>query len=381
MITRKILSVSSSAKPWILTPDTSPQLRPLISDWAADDEAMMSVDDLIVSRPIGIPSAFREDVLSPPRPTLDDILNNRSQPPYTLSAFTAYLSQQHCLETLEFTMDARRYQERYTKIASRLAGIPMSYEQDGVFALQRDWIRILDVYIKPGSPREINLPAEERDDLLDQNYLERPPEPEALEPAVERMYDLMGDSIFMPFLNSFNPASRANTFSTANLDFDGHREGRSEGLKSPFNESEDLLHRRASRRRQTPASSSTLDIPTPVSPPLLISHRPTQSSSLTSAISRSSGSRLSTLVSNSSAASGPEGGLTDDSASLNSPCAGDPMTPPTTPPSSDLPLGALQNHAGPHPSRSDSGSWRKMGIKLWGKRKNGGTLRERLDEG
>lgn len=383
MITRKVHFVPPAAKPWILTPETSPQLSPVISDCDADDEANMFADDLRVSRPISIASPMGEGASSSSRPTLDDILNKRSQPPYTLSAFTAYLSQQHCLETLEFTMDAKQYQEKYAKSAAHLAGMPMNDDHEDVYDLQQDWRRLLDVYIKPGSPREINLPAEERDDLLDQIYSDKPPEPEALDPSVKRMYDLMGDSIFMPFLNSFNPPARAKTFSGPGADFGGRREGGFEVSQSLLDDREELMHRTSSRRRRSPPWSSNVDFSAPKSPPSPGSHRQTQSSGITSAMSRTSGSRLSTHVSNSSAASGQEVGLTDDSGSADSPGTGDPMTPPTTPPSSDLPIGSLQHHyhPSPKPSRHDSGSWRKMGMKLLGKKRNGGTLKERPDEG
>jgi Regulator of G protein signaling domain len=381
MITRKAHFFPSTAKPSALTPETSPELSPVVSDWDADDEANMSPDDMMASRPISIASPSQEVAQSPTRPGLDDILNERSQPPYTLSAFTAYLSQKHCLETLEFTMEAKQYQQNYAKTAAHLAGMPMNYDHDEVYQLQQDWIRILDVYIKPGSPREINIGAEERDYLLDQRYSERPPEPEALDPGVKRMYDLMSDSIFMPFLNSFNPAPRAMTFSAPRSDFGGRREGRSKMSTSLLEDRGDLLNRRPSRRRRSPQSGSSVEFSARRSPPPLSSHRHTQSSSITSAIGPTSGSRLSMHVSNASAASGQECGLTDDSGSADSPGAGDPMTPPTTPPSSDLPVGPLHHQHSPKPNRSDSGSWRKMGMKLWGKKKGGGTLRERPDEG
>jgi Regulator of G protein signaling domain len=379
MITRKIHFVPSTAKPWILTPESSPHLSPIISDFDADEESNMSADDSVASRPISIVSPTREGAMSPSRPTLDDILNKRSQPPYTLSAFTAYLSQQHCLETLEFTMDAKQYQEKYETVACNLAGMPMNYDHDDVFDMQQDWIRILDVYIKPGSPREINLPAEERDDLLDQDYSQRPPQPETLDPSVKRMYDLMGESIFMPFLNSFNDAPRAKTYSAPSTDFGG-RSGRPEASRSSLDTRGDSLNRKSARRPRSPPSSSSLEF-SPKSPSHHIGHRHTVSSGISASAGRTSGAKLSTHVSNSSAASGQECGLTDDSGSADSPSAGDPMTPPTTPPSSDLHIGSLHGQHHPKPNRSDSGSWRKMGMKLWGKKKNGGTLRERPDEG
>lgn len=382
MITRKVHSASLTAKAWILTPETSPQLSPLNSDWDADDEeAKMSTEDLLASRPIRIASPSREVPPSSSRPTLDEILNGRSQPPYTLSAFTAYLSQQHCLETLEFTMAAKQYRDKYTKTTTHFAGRPMRKEHSAVQDLQQDWIRILDVYIKPGSPREINLPAEERDDLLDQIYSERPPGPEALEPSVKRMFDLMEDSIFMPFLNSLNPTVRPKTFSAPGSDFGGRREGKPDLSTSLFEETGDFLLRRHSRRRPSPPSSGGIDFSAPKSPPLSASHAYTQSSSITSALGRTSAPRISTHISSSSAASAPEAALTDESGSGDSPSASDPMTPPTTPPSSDIPMGPSQSQLSPKSTRSDSGSWRMMKAKLWGKKKSGGTLREQPEEG
>ena len=381
MITRQVHFSPSTTRPSSLTPETSPELSPVVSDWDADDEANMSPDDLMASRPISIAIPSQETALSPTRPTLDDILNERSQPPYTLSAFTAYLSQQHCLETLEFTMEAKQYQEKYAKAAAHLTGMPMSYDHVDAYELQRSWVRILDLFIKPGSPREINLSAEVRDDLLDQAYLEKPPLPEALGPAVRRMYDLMSDSIFMPFLNSFNPAPRAMAFTAPESDFEERREGRSMLSTSLLEDRGNLLNRQPSRRRRSPQSSPSFDFPAPKSLHPARSHRHTHSSSTTSYMGPSSGSRVSTRVSNSSTASGQDGGLTDDSGSADSPGAGDPMTPPTTPPGSDLLMGSLHGQHSPKPDRSDSGSWRKLGLKVWGKKRSGGTLRERPDEG
>ena len=380
MITQRVHFFSSTAQSRIPTPETSPHLSPAISDWDADDEANMSADDLVFSRPISIVGSSGEGPMSPSRLTLDDILNERSQPPYTLSAFTAYLSQQHCLETLEFTMAAKQYRDKYAKTVARRAGLPMDYDHENVYNLLQDWIRILDVYIKPGSPREINLPAEERDELLEQIYSEKPPGPEALDPAVKRMYDLMGDSIFMPFLNSFNPAPQAKTVGAAPSDFGGRKEGRLDVSTSLLGECGDTLHRKPSRRRQSPSASSSIEFDAPKTLPAATSYRQPQPSGITSALSRTSGTRPPTHVSNSSAPSGQEGGLTDDS-SADSPGGADLMTPPTTPPGSDLRMGSLHAHNSPKPNRSDSGGRWKMGKMFWAKKKNGGpSSRERLDE-
>lgn len=380
MISLKLHSVPPSAIPWTLTPEASPQLSPFPLDWDADDEATMSADDTEPSQPINITtpptSTFPDASSLANRPTLDDVLGERSQPPYTLSAFTAYLSQQHCLETLEFTMAEKQYRSKYTKTVAVLSDRPMNYESKEVVELQQDWIRMLDVYIKPGSPREINLPAEERDDLLMQDYNTIPPSPESLMPAVQRMHDLMADSIFLPFLNSFNPKPHALTYSVGS-DFGGRRErmdGQSE-FSSTLEDRADLLKRKLSRRRRSPPSSA-IDFPARRTPAPLSSHGLLPSSGSTSAVNQIGGNRLSTYVSGSSAASGPDCNMTDDSGSGDSPSGIDPMTPPTTPPSSDLPMDSPRDSS-PKANRSDSGSWRKMGMRFWGRRR---TERERSHE-
>lgn len=54
-----------------------------------------------------------------------------------------------------------------------------------------DWTRVLDVYIKPGAPREINIPAEERDQLTGYPYGPTLPPPEVLDMSIKLMYDPM----------------------------------------------------------------------------------------------------------------------------------------------------------------------------------------------
>ncbi|KFY57138.1 hypothetical protein V496_06528 [Pseudogymnoascus sp. VKM F-4515 (FW-2607)] len=63
------------------------------------------------SRPLSV--AIPAKQYCPRRPTLREVLANSAPPPWTLSAFTVYLSQNHCLETLEFTMDATLYRKHY----------------------------------------------------------------------------------------------------------------------------------------------------------------------------------------------------------------------------------------------------------------------------
>lgn len=316
--------------------------------------------------------------MSPVRPTLEDVLNNKAPSPYTLAAYTAFLSQQHCLETLEFTTEAKKYADKYDEASASLAGMPLTIETQEGWELIQDWTRILEIYVKPGAPREINLPAEERDELIEQTYDLKPPRPESLDAAVKRMYDLMSDSIFIPFCNSLKGLPHAQTYNALS-DFASTDD--LEPSRLTFDER--AMHRRMpSRQRRSPPTTytSAASFEPSRSPPQQ-QHRPPQSSTLSTALSRQSGARLSTHVSHSSAVS--ESALTDSSGGPESPSAGEhdemhsAITPPTTPPTSEL--GGSLSHGSSMASahvtkthRSESGGWKKA-MKLFsgGKRKNG----------
>jgi hypothetical protein len=380
MITRKTEAVVSSIV-WPYTPEPSPRLAVVAPSGEIENDFIMSRDEHRPARPISLAvPRDQTSALSPGgKPTLDDVLNNRAPQPYTLSAFMAYLSQQHCLETLAFTLDARKYREKYDTASAHLAGVPLNCQSDEGDELQQEWTRILNIYIRPGAPQEINLPSEERNDLLHWPFGVKPPPPEALEPSVKRMHDLMSDSIFIPFCNSLRPVSYAQTYA-AFSDFGG-RESQLDPSRSTLDERRNMQQRAPPRRRHSPpATSNAFDLPSRGSQP---AHRHTQSSTLSSALNRATSNRLPTNASNSPAASGPEYALTDDSGSVDSPGPAEPRTPPTTPPTSDVtPKVSGQMLAqSPPKSRSDSGSWKKMGYKLgWGKKKSAGALRERSDE-
>lgn len=334
-------------------------------------------DDIPRTRPISM-AGRKEGLLSPSaRPTLDDVLTNKAPPPYTLAAYTAFLSQQHCLETLEFVTEARKYSSKYDEAAASLAGMPFTTDTDEGFELMQEWLRLLDVYVKPGAPREINLPAEERDDLIDYPYDPKPAPPEALDPAIKRMYDLMSDSIFIPFCNSLKVPTAAQTYSTISELASGMEV--TEPSRLTYDERTGMHRRNPSARQRSPPMTTTSTFTPSRSPPS--QNRPSQSSALSSGLGRQSGSnRLSTHVSHSSAAS--EGAVTDTSSGgADSPGAGEQeavMTPPTTPPSSDI--GAVHTHMSQAPTthpmkphRSESGGWKRMGMKFFsGNKKRGG---------
>src|SRR5271156_743550 len=122
----------------------------------------MSSAEFLPSRPLTfIPSG----PYLPRRPTLQEVLADSAPPPWTLSAFMAYLSRNHCLETLEFTMDASRYRKHYNSMADSHPGTPISPASEGCDYVKMLWQKLLDAYIAPNGAREVNLPSNVRDRL------------------------------------------------------------------------------------------------------------------------------------------------------------------------------------------------------------------------
>ena len=93
------------------------------------------------------------------KPNLAEILANNAPPPYTLSSFMAFLSQNHCLENLEFTMDASRYRKHYSKMVNRNPGTPISPISDECAYVLMLWRRLIDAYIRESGPREVSRPS------------------------------------------------------------------------------------------------------------------------------------------------------------------------------------------------------------------------------
>jgi hypothetical protein len=338
-----------------LTPDSTPASSPT-PDYGFYYHKEMD------SRPLSL--AIPTGNFCQVRPTLDEVLSNTASYPYTLSAFMAYLSQNHCLETLEFTMEAKRYGETYRSISRVLGESPIRTECPQTEHLRMLWQRLISAYIAPGAPREINLSSEVRDGLLEDAYATVPPPPETLDAAVRRMHDLMEESIFIHFLNSHSMPSSDSPYYDASE--------RMNLSNSSLDDHQSRIRRVASRGRRPSPQSSYTDFASPRPP---VSGRLTKAgpATLTKTGSRISG--------HGSTASGDSGSpvLTDDSGSvLSSPIVGEPMTPPRTPPSSDLSL-----HRGYSPKGRSENTWKKMGMKFGFKRRNGGgsTSRDpRLEE-
>ena len=313
------------------------------------------MDDVRSSKPPSVTSAdghHRHQRPSiPQRPTLPDVLSNSAPPPWTLSAFTAYLSQNHCLENLEFTMDAERYREKYDALSAQTGGMPISPSVEEAKYVRMLWQRLIDAYIIPDGPREINLPSDVRDRLLSVSNHNAPPKPEALNAAVKIIYNLMEESVLISFLNEV-PSSKgrqSNHNRQKTLEVKPRKRGGSDSSND----------RKSGRGKSSRRASPTTSLDIPQSRAEYSKGDPT--GRLTPVAAHARGARA---TSHTSSASGDPGLQTDDSTNAPSPGA-EPMTPPNTPPSSDF--------GGHSPrSRNDNG-WKKM---LGWKKKSSNGMRD-----
>lgn len=354
MVVRKAPSVTTTT---ISTIIVSPHR--IAEDWDADDEATMSSDGYPTPRPLSlaIPVSVggAHGPYCPRRPNLREILANTAPSPWNLTAFMAYLSQNHCLETLEFTMDAGRYRSHYQKMMARsTGGTPPLQDREYVQAL---WLRLVDAYIRSNGSREVNLPSDVRDPILRLQPSTLPPSPETLDRAVAKIYELMEESVLLPFLNSMYPQTARSVASASSLPY--HTSEESIGSRSTREP-----RRRGRAHRESPPPLSAVE---PYSPSY-IAASPTNRKSAPSALlaqnrfsARPQQSTSSPTVPYSrstdpGAAGGcseaqfpvTHAGMTDDSGSTGSPTTDDPMTPPTSPPIGDI-----------SPKR-DSGMWKKL---------------------
>ncbi|KAI1499445.1 RGS domain-containing protein [Biscogniauxia marginata] len=265
-------------------------------------------------------------------PSLADILSDTAPQPWTLSAFMAFLSQNHCLETLEFILDAERYRSAYLQAFQG----QMYVGPEHICEL---WQKIIEAYIMPCAPREVNLPSYVRDHLLSLPYsASDPTEPSELDDAVQIVRELMNDSVLLPFLESVVPVA-----TDLHVEDNPHepRQGRSR-LRMP---------------RDLAAEEETSQSPR---------------ASLLPLFGKGRGSSGALHRSASSSTESPEVDLTDDSNSPGSTSGTEPMTPPTTPPTSDFTFGTSPKSL----QRAISGnSWKKVGAKLGLGKKSKSTRR------
>ncbi|KAK5127634.1 hypothetical protein LTR85_006975 [Meristemomyces frigidus] len=327
----------------------------------------------------------------PRRPNLREILANTSPAPWSLAAFMAYLSNNHCLETLEFTMDAGRYRKHYAKMMSRASDgeIPPVKDREYVQAL---WKRLVEAYIQPNGSREVNLPSDVRDPIMNLPSGDLPPAPEKLDQAVTKIYELMEESVLVPFLNSAYPQTAHTTAVSYPYD---HSEETMPMTARPY-EDRSAFSRRSRHARSSPPPQTAVDPHSYSYSPPSVLNRKSAPSALTNSLNKarfsvklspttSSTSQPAGALSHSSTiesqaafsdanlsvgGSGSGPGMTDDSGSASSPTNESPMTPPTSPPMSDV----------AHSPKRDSGMWKKLGrlsgMKVGKKKSHGGLKPE-----
>ncbi|KAI1388421.1 regulator of G protein signaling superfamily [Hypoxylon trugodes] len=307
-----------NTSPQELTPPSS-----IFDNW--DQETAMDT-----SRPTSLAIPRTGSPFANP-PSLDEILADTAPPPWTRSSFMAYLSQNHCSETLEFITEADRYREAYYQIARGQA-------PNGPAQICSLWRKVIDAYIMPCAPREVNLPAHVRDRLLRLPCCKAsPPDPSELDEAALIVRELINDSVLVPFLESVVPTP---TELHAEEEPQDYRQGRSR-LRIP--------------RDMTPVDEASQS-PRTSYLPLFIMGR------------SGPGNRSGSV----SVDTTDVDLMTDDSFSPNSTSGLEPMTPPTTPPTSDFTGGTSPSTL----QRAISGnSWKKMGAKLGLSRKSKSTRR------
>jgi hypothetical protein len=288
----------------------------------------------------------------PTRPTLANILSNTASPPWTLTAFMAYLSQNHCLETLEFTMDASRYRKHFDQMEPQGTVNAAA----GCEYVKMLWQRLLDAYIIPDGPREVNLPSEVRDRLLSLPNRFVPPSPDSLDPAVKIIYDLMDESVLVPFLNSVSDPRGVPSTTNSARNSDDEMGSHDEGSSSRRPRS------RRSRRGSSPLSTGGVTTSSYNSTSTSAGQR-TRTSRASNLVGLGNRQSTTSSVHQRSTQFYPSGdNLTDDSGGASSP-GHEPMTPPTTPPTSDT--GGMSPGASPRSRTETRGdAWKKMTGKL-----------------
>ncbi|KAL8365819.1 hypothetical protein RB595_004545 [Gaeumannomyces hyphopodioides] len=272
-----------------------------------------------------MPATSRPTSLAAMHPSLQEILANTAPPPWNLSAFMAYLSQNHCLETLEFTLEAERYRLAYEQLSRDQS----TWTRDANDHVCNLWQRLMNAYILPCGPREVNLPGPVRDQLLSLASTPTPPNPSELDEAVRIVHELMNDSVLLPFIASANASQHSLELLEEEHD---SRQGRA--------------RLRMSREMSQEESSRSPKLS--LLPNLHIGRR-------------SEGAARSSSSSSTDAAD-REGASTDESSN-STPPPGEPLTPPTTPPTSDWGFGtspgSLQRAISAH-----SNGWKRMSAKL-----------------
>ncbi|KAF9354390.1 hypothetical protein BGX26_007784 [Mortierella sp. AD094] len=174
------------------------------------------------------------------KPSLQAVLLDQVGGPYSLENFADFLQGQFCYENLAFWLASRQYKLAALSLSRSIREISpqfnlhqdslqcLSRAQTRLFSdLQSDMLVILETFILPESPFEVNLSDTIRSRLLkvvtDGDY-----HPHILESAQDSVMDLMKSSSYPLFLESissrdmstYSSSSSSSTFSHDDSDRD-----------------------------------------------------------------------------------------------------------------------------------------------------------------
>jgi len=156
-------------------------------------------------------SATEGSALLLKRPTLDDILANRSPSPWTRAAFDKYCQNNLCSENLHFVLDAGQYTEVYGDWReAHPEDTPEAAADSRMADLLTLWRRLIREYITRNAPREVNLAARTRDKLANVPESDIPPDAKILRESVAVVRELIQESILLQFLNEKLPQSHSD---------------------------------------------------------------------------------------------------------------------------------------------------------------------------
>ncbi|KAG0222817.1 hypothetical protein BGX31_008838 [Mortierella sp. GBA43] len=173
------------------------------------------------------------------RPTLHQILLNQGRGQYTLDNFGAFLQAQFCYENLAFWLASKQYklcaQSLFQSVHESVPMFNLHTEsvqylnpsQARAFSdLQRKMRAILDTFVLPSSPHELNLSDAVRCKLV-RSVAEGNYHPQVLEQAREAIMDLMKCSSYPLFVEGIvaRRASSSAGSSQSQSDDKHHQDG------------------------------------------------------------------------------------------------------------------------------------------------------------
>jgi len=145
------------------------------------------------------------------RPNFNNIISGHASAPYDFVSFVDFLSRNHCIETLDFLSEANAYSDSYHNSGISAHQGHMTPETR---RLGKQWKTIMSTYISPGSPNELNLPDDIRNQLLNNHdVLISPPNPSQLEATIHHARELLADGVLIPFINSIPMEMRSRSLS------------------------------------------------------------------------------------------------------------------------------------------------------------------------